>query len=131
MNGKALMSGLVLEEMEASSMLDVLHYLFEEDLHVSTAEEVEAKSETRRIIYDDLYGTGYKYRLDSKGRSRSAGGTMRLADGTTLPEDGFYGDLEPFDPGADIRTRKPYVPPTSFDADSPLPFGTALDAPLG
>jgi hypothetical protein len=128
-NGKALMSGLVLEEMEASHMLDVIHFLFEDDLSVSTAEQVESKSQTRGIIYDELYGTGYKYRLDS-GR-KSGGSRTYLADGSELPRDGFYGDLAPFDPEPGIGTSKPYVPPTDFDVDSPLPFGSVLDAPVG
>jgi len=26
---------------------------------------------------------------------------------------------------------KPYIPPTDFDSDSPMPFGDILDAPIG
>lgn len=90
--------------MEMSQMLDVIHYLFEEDARFSSAEEAQAVSEFRATIYGLLYGTTYKYR--TKTSSGSVGGA---SDGGV----------------------KPYIPPTEFDPDMGLPFGSTLDAPLG
>lgn len=103
-NGKAITLGLNLEEMEMSQMLDVIHYFFEEDSRVGSAEEAEAISAMRTTLYAVMYGTQYKYRIniDKTGNSAGMGGTT-----------------------------KPYIPPTDFDADSVSPFGSVLDSPLG
>lgn len=92
--------------MEMSQMLDVVHYLFEEDARFSSAEEAQAVSEFRATIYGLLYGTTYKYRTKASLGSTTGGGT---ADGGV----------------------KPYIPPTDFDPDMGLPFGSTLDAPFG
>lgn len=91
--------------MEMSQMLDVVHYFFEEDSRFSTAEEAQAVSEMRATIYGALYGTTYKYRIKSSNNERA----------------GEYGT-------GDV---KPYIPPTEFDADTGMPLGNVLDAPLG
>jgi hypothetical protein len=109
--------------MEANEMLDVIHYFFEDDLVAASGEQAEAKSETRSVVYRTLYGTRYKYAL-----SKSGGNTY--SDGSNLPDDGYFGDLDPFDP-SENNVRKQFVPASEFDADSPLPFGRVLDAPLG
>jgi hypothetical protein len=112
--------------MEASEMVDVLHYYFEEDLSVSTAEQQQARSESRSVVYRTLYGKPYKYATPNSG-----GTSMYSADGSKLPDDGFYSDLSIFDPSEDVKKPvKPFVPATDMDADSPLPFGKVLDAPL-
>lgn len=103
-NGKAITLGLTLGEMEMSQMLDVIHFLFEEDARYSTAEEAQAVSEFRSTIYGVLYGTTYKYKVSSS----SGGGAGRSGGGV-----------------------KPYIPPTEFDPDTGMPFGDVLDAPLG
>lgn len=125
------MSGLRLAEMEATDMVDVLHYFFEEDLAVASAEQMEARSNARSSVYRTLYGTTYKYEMKSK--SGVNGSNTYAADGTTIPTDGFFGDddITPFDPTNNVpKETKPYIPPTDMDADSPLPFGKTLDAPL-
>jgi hypothetical protein len=99
-------------------MIDVLHFYFEDDLTAGSHEEALAKSESRSVIYGTLYGTTYKYKASNSGSSSqmNAGGS---------PVDG----LVPFDPSEAVT--KPFVPATEFDAESPLPFGQTLDAPLG
>lgn len=113
-------------------MTDVLHYLFEEDLYVQSAETAEAKSQTRVTVYDSLYGKKYKYALNASKTMRNSAGMSTYADGSSIPSDGFYGetDVDVFDPTIP-QTSKPYVPPTEFNPESPLPFGKDLDAPLG
>jgi hypothetical protein len=117
-NGKAIVSGLKLAEMDAADMVDVLHYYFEDDLNLVSQEQVAAKSESRSVIYRTLYGTTYKYRVDT-----SAGSTATASGSQS------FDDLVPFDPSNNVT--KPYVPPTDFDAEMSKPFGTVLDAPLG
>lgn len=87
-------------------MVDVIHYFFEEDARYKSAEEAEAVSAMRTRLYSSLYGETYTYTV-STGASRQGG------------------------VGAGSDDLKPYIPPTQVDSDSPLPFGTALDAPLG
>lgn len=108
-------------------MVDVLHYYFEDDLSIPSAEAAEAKSEARSVIYRTLYGSTYKYALP-----KSKSGRSYSASGDNLPDDGYFGDgeLSPFDP-SDNNVTKPYIAPTNFNADSPLPFGRDIDAPLG
>lgn len=103
-------------------MLDVLHYFFEEDAaKISTAEQGEARDAVRTQIYSALYDVDYKY---------SAQKTTKMPSDFELP----LNDEEeermpaPFDPAAGPTKR--YTAPTSFDPDSPMPFGGALDAPL-
>lgn len=108
--------------MEASEMLDVLHYLFEEDLLGGHPELAEAKTDIRTMIYRDLYRDTYNYGIEGSGKKYN--GT-----GESLPKEGLYEDLRPFDPLA--GPTKPYTPPTDFDGESPLPFGSVLDGPLG
>lgn len=86
-------------------MLDVIHYLFEEDARFTNAEEAEALSAMRTQIYANMYGQTYKYAVSSKSSTRTS------ANGSN--------DL------------KPYIPPTDVDLDSPMPFGSDLDSPLG
>lgn len=88
-------------------MLDVVHYFFEQDSRFTTAEEAEALSALRTRVYGSLYETPYNYAL-KPSRSRGA-------------------ETASYDDGA----LKPYIPPTEFDADSPMPFGDILDAPIG
>lgn len=87
-------------------MLDVIHYFFEEDARFSSAEEAQAVGEFRAVIYGMLYGTTYRYRNSNSSSMGSQGS---------------------FEAGG----IKPYMPPTDFDPDMGLPFGSALDAPFG
>lgn len=86
-------------------MLDVIHYYYEEDMNYSTVEQAQM-SEARRIhVFEDLYEETYKYK---SGKSTSS---------YKISEDGMV--------------SKPYIPPTSIDETSPMPFGDVLDSPLG
>lgn len=130
-NGKALMSGIRLGELEASDMLDVVHFLFEDDMAAASGEQAEARSHVRTTLYRNFYEREYKYKIDSSsnrsGGSSHSGSTY--ADGS--PINGFDDDLEPFDPMQESKPVKPYVPATDFNPDAALPFGKDLDAPLG
>ena len=99
------MSGLHLASMEASDMLDVLHFLFEEDLRVSSAEEMKSVEESRKLIYSTLYNRTYKY---SSNKSKGSTTSSNMDD---------FGPVSPFTPSS----PKPYIPPTDFDPNSGIP----------
>jgi hypothetical protein len=122
-NGKALLSGVKLKELEMADMLDVVHFLFEEDLNFSSEEEAQAKSQIRSVLYRDLYKQTYKYGVKSKSQSYNY-------SNDTYPSDGFLGKDETV-PDPIKPPTKPFVPTTDFNADSPLPFGQIVDPPLG
>lgn len=116
-NGKALMNGIHLASMEADDMLDVIHYLFEEDLRYSTGEQAQAVEKTREIIYGQLYGVDYIFKNVSNKSSKS----NSFND---------FDNLQPFDPKK--KVTKPYIPPTEFDPDTGMPLSGngLLEAPL-
>lgn len=107
-HGKALVQGIHLAEMEASDMLDVLHYYFEEDTTYITQEHALYTDNRRKSLYRLFYDTEYKYGSTSES--------------TTIKYTSDEGEE---------YTSKSYVPPTEFDPESSLPFGGTLDAPLG
>jgi hypothetical protein len=107
-------------------MLDVIHFLFEEDLDYSTAEQATYRSSYRQKIYKELYQGEYSYSVASEKDG------YNYDNGSGLPSDGYYGedeDIKPFDP--EREPLKPFIPPTEFDSDSGLPLNsTILEAPL-
>ena len=98
-------------------MLDVIHYLFEEDMRFSTGEEAQGQSKLRTELYS-LYGKEYRYGSSSSGTTY--GGRAYV------PSDG----VDSFE-ASPVDVRKPYVAPTKFNPESANPFGSVLDAPLG
>jgi hypothetical protein len=102
------MSNVDLLSLDASDMLDVIHYMFEEDVIVSSEEEEQFKSATREALYDVFYGKTYKYKI-----KKSSANTVFGADGE------IYDDLRPFDP---INNSQGNENPTSF--------GVGIDGPL-
>jgi hypothetical protein len=103
--------------MDASDMLDVLHYYFEEDSRYSTAEEAEAVSDMRLSLYRQMYDVQYKYAVKTK----SSSSRNTYASGTD------FNDL-PFDE-TDMQV-KPFVP-TTFDPEKGVDSNGVLDGPLG
>lgn len=112
-------------------MLDVLHFIFEEDWVPASPEMVEARSEVRIALYRDMYGTEYNYKVSKKDKDVKSGGrryTDRAMDDTYTNDLDDLAAEKPFDP----RTAppKPFTPASKFDPDSAMPF-EGLDAPLG
>ena len=87
-------------------MLDVIHFLYEEDLKYSNVEEARWTDAKRKHIYSEFYGEEYKY-YSSK----------EIAEHSEVDADG--------------EAIKPYIPPTEFDPESSNPFGRVLVAPIG
>ena len=95
-------------------MLDVIHYIFEEDLRFASAEEAKAADSIRISLYRDFYGTEYKYASKSNGNSQKFEGEFE-----------GMGNVTPYAPGQ----TKPYIPPTEFDPDMGLPG--LIEPPIG
>jgi hypothetical protein len=114
---------LALKEMELADMLDVIHYIFEEDLMVSSSEEAEAKSQIRSVIYRDLYNQTYKYGVKNAGQSYNY-------SNNSYPSEGFVGTTDENIADPMKPPTKAFVPATEVNPDSPLPFGKIVDAPL-
>ena len=121
------MNGLNLKEMNASDMLDVLHYFFEDDMNYASAEHADAKDRSREIIYQDFYEHKYAY-----SNTQARAGANYSASGQGLVKDFNAADeeekIEAFDPMK--KPPKPFVPATNVNASSPKPFGAILDEPL-
>lgn len=95
-------------------MLDILHYLFEEDATYDYNEQVEHKSRMCSVVYETLYNIDYAYKDVAR---------REMVD--------EFGESMPMSPNID-REVKPYIPPTKFNPDAPNPFGAALrERPLG
>jgi hypothetical protein len=104
--------------MDAAEMVDIIHYYFEDDARYASGEQAEAIGKLRNQLYL-LYGKTYRY-----GASGSAPGRSYMPKGASV-DYGFNDD------GLGVPSEtKPYVPPTDFNPDSAMPFGSDLDAPL-
>jgi hypothetical protein len=90
-----------------SDMLDVIHFLFEEDSRYRSQEEIQSVSAIRTQVYESLYGITYPYKVKA---------TQTGDNSSTEFMDTDY--------------VKPYTPPTEFDPDSFNPFGKTLEPPL-
>lgn len=104
-----------------SDMLDVIHYIFEEDATFTSREHLESRELFRKKMYPEMYNRPYKY---FRATSTPSSGIS----GADFNENEFE-DLSPVDPLK--PPTKGYVPPTDFDPERPNPFGGVLDAPLG
>lgn len=104
-------------------MVDVLHFLFEDDINrLTTAEQAEAIDGTRKLIYETLYGTEYKY-ASAKKTTDFSELDPPFEDEDSIPM--------PLDPAAQSRSVKPFTPATKFNPESANPYNGVLDAPLG
>ena len=106
-------------------MLDVLHFLFEEDMNYTSGEQAEGRSRSREILYQDFYGYKYPYGGVSTSGSTTANGNIKNFDDYEIEEDET---VVPFDPLK--GPTKAFVPATPVDASMSKPFGAALDEPL-
>ena len=118
------MSGISLVEMDSADMLDVFHYLFEDDNRFTSGEQVEGIDKMRTQLYR-LYGQTYDY--GSNGSSGSQSGGRRY-----VSQNDFDFDSQPIMPmDGKGQPTKSYIAPTDFNPESAMPFGNVLDAPLG
>jgi hypothetical protein len=124
-NGKATFQGVDLESLDGPVMVDVVHYIFEDDHAYVSQESMEAQSSLRVNLYRTLYNKEYKYAV--KSQSKQQGAYAQDFDFDYGPEDD--GLVTPFSP-KEKEPTKPYVPPTPFNPNSADPFGGVLSPPL-
>jgi hypothetical protein len=121
------MSGVRLGELGSSDMIDVLHFMFEEDMFTATGEEAEHKSRVRTTLYREFYNKEYGYKISSSSGSASGGDLL-----PPLDEEYEIKQFNPHPQDSPVKTKpKPFVPTTNFNPDSVLPFGKDIDSPLG
>lgn len=117
------MSGVRLPELAASDMLDVIHFLLEDDLiSVVNQEQSDAKDQIRQQIYSSMYKTEYMYSAKKQTDFSALDDPLGEEDDVPVP-------VDPFERSGAVKP-KPYTPATDFDPDSSKPFGSLLDAPL-
>ena len=110
-------------------MLDVLHYLFEEDANFSSEEQLKARSSVRSVIYKNVYDRDYTYRYDESSKGNDSMPDFGEPEGETASSN-FERPVDPFAPPT-AAAPKPYVPPTDFDPTAANPFmGTLREPPL-
>ncbi|WJZ48523.1 hypothetical protein [Actinomycetia phage DSL-LC01] len=103
-------------------MVDLCYYYFETDAtDIVSAEQAEARDAVRSSMYRELFDIVYKY--GSKSSKTKYIDTSEEPDLEDIPT-----PLDPFERSK--RAVKSYVPPTTIDYSSPLPFGNGIDAPL-
>lgn len=113
--------------MEATDMLDVIHYFFEDDLNYSTPEQAEARDKMRSSLYGQLYQTTYKYATGANSSKSQASYKDFDLEPEITPVELKERKVDSFNPA---MPPKPYVAPTPVNANSARPFGSVLDAPL-
>lgn len=106
-------------------MLDVIHFIFEDDMNYSSGEQADARSRSREVLYQDFYGYAYSYaNSSSNGSTLASGGiTKNFDEPLDLDE-----EVVPFDPLKGPTKR--FVPATPVNASSSKPFGAVLDEPF-
>lgn len=122
-------------------MLDVLHFLFEEDFTSHTEEHARSKSAMRTSLYKDMYGVNYAFKMKDRQNGRSAGGN--ITDVQHVDDFETYDKVEPFNPRKGQDSFSPRNGPEDSPQESKVKFvdaskvrteehfSSALDAPLG
>ena len=121
-NGKAIVNGVNLAGLEASDMLDVIHYFFEEDIRDLNKEQIEYNNSVRDSIYKNLYEGKYK-RVFAKTRSSNSYDFDEELSAEEKPE-----PVKPFNPRS--KKTKDYMAPSPVFNNPDKPFGNILEEPL-
>lgn len=116
LNGKCLMSGVDLREMDCTAALDVMFFLFEEDV-IGEPDTLKARSLLREQLWPQWFYGKYPYPRKSEDDNASTT-TYGSQDMMDLPDD--------FGSEHDEKTIKPFVP-----ASSPDELAMVLDGPMG
>ena len=115
-------------------MLDVMHFMMEEDmLHHSKMMGSDGQDTMRVSLYKDFYNRPYALSELSKARALASNSTSTvyggdITDDMELLDDSMPVPLDPAARGAAFT--RPYIPPTDFEPTADLPFGDLLDPPM-
>lgn len=118
------MSNVRLAELDSRDLVDVLHYMFEDDTAYATAEQAEARSTIRELLYRDLYNKTYKYAYSGKSGTGTTTGSQRLAE-FDIP-DAVQDDIKQR-PEPKKQATKPYIRPTDLSEEA---LSKVLQPPL-
>lgn len=113
--GACLIRGVDPDRLTASNLLDITHYLLEEDSlrGIAMAEDpADTVAKMRAGIYRNLY---------KRSHETGTAGDIEAEDGV------LYATAD----GTHPREIKPFVPPTEMTENDALPFGNVVGAPLG
>lgn len=98
-------------------MMDVLHFLYEDDFTAMTEEHMQSRSALRDSIYNDLYYVDYPFKL-KKQPGKSAGGN--ITDVQHVSEFESLDNVKPVDPK---KANDPFRSPrTAADEKSKVKF---------
>jgi hypothetical protein len=117
--------------MNAEALLDILHYLFEEDLMASASgypETTLRKDGIRKTLYEKIYDRAYRVPGSQEPDSEPIPGTAHGSDGDN--DDDLDRELQEL-AAMQVTARKKYIPPTDMDPSKAKPFGDVLDGPMG
>ncbi len=112
--------------------MNVLHYLFEEDMRYSSENEISAKSAVREETYRRFYGREYPYKYvkpKEKNSYEDYEDEYDPDDPYGLKSNKSFQPFDPVDAGDPDFTHKGFTPATDFDGMADNPFDGILDAP--
>jgi hypothetical protein len=107
-----------------SDLLDVAHYMFEQDHAALDEDQAKARDSLRKAVYVNLYkrktygwemATGNRASGDSSPDIDVPMDSADMMSPATLPK----------------YEHKPFIPATQIDVDSPLPIAGLKESPLG
>lgn len=102
-----------------NNMMDVLHYLFEEDVNFVSPEQMQSRTRIRQLVYKQVYDKVFEYGINEESD---------FSDSNEFGNAGDYVAQKPYE-NSEV---KPYIPPTNFNPDAPNPFqGVLRENPLG
>jgi hypothetical protein len=111
--------------MEASDMLDVIHYYFEEDHRYASFDEASFKDQFRSSVFKNLYKSEYEFGMSNDSTPDYTDAGTEIDDPLEMKQE----VIEPFNPRA--KSVKGFIEPTNLNENSTKPFGSILDEPLG
>lgn len=112
-------------------MMDVIHFIFEEDSTYASEEQLKSQSGVRVAMYRDFYNKKYKYEYVDPKKKNSQYQHVYVPDsdlGVMSEEE----EAQAFSSREDLA-QKPVMGEdtiTPFDPTAPNPFGGILDAPM-
>jgi hypothetical protein len=114
--------------MEASDMLDVVHYFLEEDFRYSTESESTYKDLFRENLFKEFYGITYHFaqKQDDYGVDQIDESIQQEELSVEPTEE----RITPFNPRA-TKVKEYFEPTQISDGDADSPFGNILDPPIG
>jgi hypothetical protein len=119
--------------MEASDMLDLIHFYFEVEHSYYSEEHMKSSSKIKEALYEDMYGKTYKYKhVDKSKRSSNPTNEYGSASDDMYMEHDEQDDEEVVQPFNPAKVQLPPIQPeTKINESAANPYEGLLDAPLG